>query len=185
MIFVCVVFSLIALASADDDCIIVTRSSEGSDNAAAKNLVTNLTLETPVGAKIVLTYFTPNDPSKLKINITMTGFEPVDWITLKEGGDLTVNITVTGTVGSIIAPTSASSPAARMRGFLPSLVSAAASCLFAPRPVQAAAVCPLEIVIRVNESRFAMTRLLGPGAAAAVCRSGSKDSPMRDGRCQL
>jgi hypothetical protein len=179
MRFVCVLFSLIALASADD-CIISTRTAEVNDIAAAKNLVTNMTLDTPVGAKIVLTY--EGEPSEFKIKVVMTGYTPAAAFTLSESGDVTLKINVTGTVGSTTAPASS---AARMRSFLPSLVSAAASCLFAPRAAKAATVCPLEVVIKVNESRFVMTRLLGPGAAAAICRSGSKDSPVREGRCQL
>jgi hypothetical protein len=51
------------------------------------NLVTNLTLDTPTGAKIVLTYDQPSDPSKLNINVSVRSEPAVIMFTAMEGGE--------------------------------------------------------------------------------------------------
>jgi hypothetical protein len=74
---------------------------------------------------------------------------------------------IIGSTGTGTTDPAETASVARIRGFLPQLIGAAASCLFSP----VAAACDAEIVISVNAQRFPLVRFTGPAADALVCRN--------------
>jgi hypothetical protein len=99
---------------------------------------------------------------KIMLKVTMAGREQAT-----AGSEKPPIINNTGTTSTTGSTEAAS--VARIRGFLPQLFGAAASCLFSP--VAAAAACDAEIVISVNAQRFPLVRFSGPAADALVCRN--------------